>query len=71
MVSPLEELRKRLTRKYLKYVTKIYKTKLAEDHGKVVPNCVASAMLLLQRWALPRQKEASLHPEVFSEQLMV
>lgn len=72
MVSPLEELRKRLIRKYLKAVTKIYNTNLAEGHGKVVPNCVVSAMLLLQRLALPIQmKEASSHPEAFSEQLKV
>lgn len=72
MGSPLEELRKRLTRKYLKAITEIYNTNLAEDHGKVVPNCVASALLLPQRLALPIQmKEASSHPGVFSEQLQV
>lgn len=72
MGSPLEELRKRLNRKYLKAITKIYNTNLAEDHGKVVPNCVASALLLPQRLALPIQmKEASSDPGVFSEQLQV
>lgn len=71
-MSPLEELRKRLTRKYLKAITKIYNTNLAEDHGKVAPNRAASTMLFLQRLPLPIQmKEASSHPEVLSEQLKV
>lgn len=60
MVSSSEELRRRWTRKDLKAVTKMYKTSLAEDHETVVPNCIASAVLLLQRLALPMQlKEAS------------
>lgn len=59
--EPLGELRKRLTRKYLKAITKIYNTNLAEDHGKVVPNCVASAALLLQRSALPIQMKEKPH----------
>lgn len=72
MVSSLEELRKKLTRKGLKPVTKTCKTNLAGDHGKVVANCVASAMLFLQRLALPiRPEEVSSHAEVFSEQLKV
>lgn len=40
MVSSLEELRKRLTRKDLKVVIKIYKINLAEDRGKMVTNYI-------------------------------
>lgn len=48
MVSSLEQLRNKVTRKDLKAVTKIYEANLAEDHGKVVSTRVTSAVLFLQ-----------------------
>lgn len=68
----LFRIEKEVDQERLKAVTKIYKTNLAEERGKVVASCVASAVLLLQKLALFKQlKEASSPPEVSSEQLKV